>query len=62
MVIKGFNCDKCNKNIVCKYIESMNKFYEDNLNNYEQDLNNLSIIILEFKCIEYMQSVGLSNR
>ena len=62
MVIKDFNCDKCNKKMVCKYIELMNEFYENNLNNYEQDLNNLPTIILKFECLEYVQSVGLSNR
>lgn len=68
MIIKGFDCDKCNKKMVCKYIELMNKFYEDNLNIYEQHTINhdldtyIPVIVLKLECLEYVQSVGLSSR
>ena len=68
MIIKGFDCNRCNKKTVCKYIESMNKFYENNLNTYEQYITNhdsdtyIPIIALKFDCLEYTQSMGLSSR
>lgn len=68
MIIKGFDCKRCSKKVVCKYIESMNKFYENNLNIYEQYTINhdsdtyIPIIALKLGCLEYIQSNVLSSR
>ena len=67
MITKGFDCNRCNKKIVCKYTELMNKFYENNLNTYEQYTTNhdsdtyIPIVALKLNCLEYIQN-GLPSR
>lgn len=57
--MKEFDCNKCIKKNVCKYIESINKFYEDSLNiskqytiDHDSDIY-IPIINLQLRCLEY---------
>ena len=59
MIIKNFNCDKCNKITVCKYMESMKEFHKDILNTYEQypinhDFEYIPILSFKIDCLEYV--------